>query len=356
MLVNGEWQQKGYDTKSTGGHFKRTESQFRNWVTRDGSPGESGKGGFKAEPNRYHLYVSLACPWAHRTLIFRKLKKLEDLIPVSIVDYHMGENGWGFRKREGGTDDPLYNFKYLYELYLKADAKYTGRVTVPVLWDKQQETIVSNESAEIIRMFNSAFDELTGSTIDLYPMALRKEIDEVNDKIYNDINNGVYKAGFATAHFAYDSAVIPLFETLDELDRRLENRRYLVGNQMTEADWRLFPTLFRFDPVYHGHFKCNVRRIEDYVHLSAYLRDLYQTEGIKETCNLNHIKKHYYGSHSNINPSGIIPLGPEINLDRPHFRDQLSKTVGPEAEKMPEELLSAKARQRIARQDEYRMR
>ena len=327
MLVDGNWQDVWYDTKASKGHFKRSESQFRNWLTADGSAGPTGKGGFKAEAGRYHLYVSYACPWAHRTLIFRKLKKLEDLISVSVVDYLMLENGWEFKQRDGATGDDLYGSDYLYQIYLKADPHYTGRVTVPVLWDKQQQTIVSNESAEIIRMFNSAFDDLTGSTADYYPEALRADIDALNAVIYDTVNNGVYKAGFATTQDAYEQAVTKLFETLDMLEKRLSTSRYLFGDGQTEADWRLFTTLLRFDPVYVGHFKCNIRRIEDYPNISGYLRDLYQQPGVAETCNLLHIKNHYYQSHKTINPTGIVPVGPVIDLDTPHGREKIRQAA-----------------------------
>lgn len=327
LLQDGKWVDQWYDTKSTGGHFKRSESQFRNWITADGSAGPSGSSGFKAEKDRYHLYVSLACPWAHRTLIFRTLKGLEDYISVSVVDPLMVENGWEFRKAEtrteGATDDALFGSDYLYQVYLKADPNYSGRVTVPVLWDKQQNTIVSNESAEIIRMFNSAFNDLTGNRLDFYPEALRREIDELNDWIYPTINNGVYKAGFATSQDAYEKAFNALFEALDKLEERLSTKRYLIGTTLTEADWRLFTTLIRFDAVYVGHFKCNLRRIEDYPNISGYLRELYQVPGIKETVNMRHIKEHYYRSHKTINPTGVVPSGPELNFDAPHGRDAL---------------------------------
>ncbi len=326
-LVDGKWQDVWYDTKATRGRFERSQSQFRNWVTADGSAGPTGKAGFKAEAGRYHLYVSLACPWAHRTLIFRKLKKLEDLISVSVVDYLMLENGWEFKTRtdDGGaaTGDTLFGLDYLYQLYLKADPDYSGRVTVPVLWDKRENTIVSNESAEIIRMMNSAFDGLTGSTLDFYLEDLREDIDTLNAIVYDTVNNGVYKAGFATAQDAYEEAVTALFKTLDTLDARLAKSRYLFGDRLTEADWRLFTTLLRFDPVYVGHFKCNIRRIADYKNLSGYLRDLYQQQGIAETCNLTHIKGHYYGSHRTINPTGIIPVGPALDLNEPHGREKI---------------------------------
>lgn len=327
MLVEGVWKDVWYDTKETKGHFKRSASQFRNWVTADGKAGPSGKGGFKAEKDRYHLYVSLACPWAHRTLIFRKLKKLEDLISVSVVDPLMLENGWEFKaddaRTPGATEDHLFGFSAMWQVYTKADPVYSGRVTVPVLWDKQQETIVSNESADIIRIFNSAFDGLTGSTGDFYPQALRGEIDTLNDRIYDTVNNGVYKAGFATTQEAYEESVTKIFETLDMLEERLATKRYLLGAEQTEADWRLFTTLVRFDPVYVGHFKCNIRRIHDYPNLTGYLRDLYQTSGVPETVNMRHIKEHYYRSHKTINPTGIMPVGPELELDRAHGREQL---------------------------------
>lgn len=320
MLVDGVWHDVWYDTKETRGHFKRQASQFRNYVTADGSAGPTGKAGFKAEAGRYHLYVSLACPWAHRTLIFRKLKKLEDLIGLSIVDPYMLENGWEFKGRDGGTEDHLFGSNYLWQVYTRADPTYSGRVTVPVLWDKQENTIVSNESAEIIRMFNAAFDGLTGSTDDFYPQDLREEIDKLNAEIYDKVNNGVYKCGFATTQEAYDSHVGPLFDMLDRLEARLAKGRYLCGDRQTEADWRLFTTLVRFDPVYVGHFKCNIRRIADYPNLSGYLKDLYQVPGVAETVDFYHIKHHYYGSHKMINPTGIVPRGPELDLESPHGR------------------------------------
>lgn len=319
-LVDGVWQDVWYDTAATKGHFKRSESQFRNWITSDGSAGPSGEGGFKAEAGRYHLYVSLACPWAHRTLIFRKLKKLEDLISVSIVDPLMLSKGWEFKGKDGGTVDHLFGSEALWQVYTRADPTYSGRVTVPVLWDKQKNTIVSNESAEIIRMFNSAFDELTGSNADFYPQDLRTEIDELNARIYSTVNNGVYKAGFATSQEAYEQGVTPLFDMLDELEERLASRRYLTGSAITEADWRLFTTLVRFDPVYVGHFKCNIRRIADYKNLQGYLRDLYQVAGVAETVDMRHIKEHYYRSHTMINPTGVVPVGPILDLDAPHGR------------------------------------
>ncbi len=323
MLQDGVWHDVWYDTKETKGHFKRSQSQFRNWVTADGSAGPSGEGGFKAEAGRYHLYVSLACPWAHRTLIFRKLKGLEDLITVSIVDPLMLENGWEFRNRDGGTEDHLFGSDYLWQIYTRADPKYSGRVTVPVLWDKQRNTIVSNESAEIIRMFNSAFDGLTGNSLDLAPADLLPSIDAINAEVYDKVNNGVYKAGFATTQEAYEENVTALFEMLDRLEERLSTNRYLMGQTLTEADWRLFTTLVRFDPVYVGHFKCNIRRIADYPHLQAYLKELYQIDGIAETVNFHHIKHHYYRSHKTINPTGVVPVGPVLDLDGPHGREAI---------------------------------
>ena len=322
LLVDGIWQDRWYDTRKAGGRYIRSDAQFRNWVTADGSPGPSGSGGFKAEPGRYHLYVSLACPWANRTLIFRSLKGLEESISVSVVHWHMAENGWTFKAGEGVVPDPINNAGYLYEVYKAADPAYSGRVTVPVLWDKKTNTIVSNESSEIIRMLNSAFDGVGAKPGDYYPEALRTEIDEINDRIYSNVNNGVYKSGFATTQEAYEEAVIPLFETLDWIEQRLSKQRYLLGDVLTEADWRLFTTLIRFDPVYVGHFKCNIRRIEDYPNLWAYTRELYQYEAVKETINMHHIKHHYYVSHTTINPSGVVPVGPEIDLYAPHGRGQ----------------------------------
>lgn len=325
LLVDGAWQDKWYDTKSTGGRFIRKGAAFRNWVTPDGSPGPSGVGGFRAEPRRYHLYVSLACPWAHRTLILRKLKGLEEMIDLSVVHWRMLENGWTFEDGPGVIPDPINHAQNLYQVYLAAQPDYTGRVTVPVLWDKATSTIVNNESAEIIRMFNAAFDGIGAKPGDYYPEDLRPEIDALNARIYDTVNNGVYKAGFATTQHAYEEAIHPLFDTLDHLDERLSSRRYLCGNRLTEADIRLFTTLVRFDPVYVGHFKCNLRRIADYPHLSGYLRDLYQTSGIGKTVNMVHIKGHYYESHRTINPTGIVPIGPIMDLDAPHGRERLSE-------------------------------
>ncbi len=321
LLVDGQWKDQWYDTKSTKGRFKRSTSAFRNWVTADGSPGPSGTGGFRAEAGRYHLYVSLACPWAHRTLIFRALKGLEDKIDVSVVHWLMKENGWTFDEGEGTTGDRINGAEFLHQVYTTADANYTGRVTVPVLWDKQEKTIVSNESAEIIRMLNSAFDGIDGVVAgDYYPEELREEIDTLNERIYNTVNNGVYRAGFATTQEAYEEAVEPLFESLDWLDKRLGSRRYLAGDRITEADWRLFTTLLRFDPVYVGHFKCNRRRIVDYPNLWPYTRELYQHPGVAGTVNMHHIKHHYYASHDMVNPTGVVPVGPDIDYTEPHGR------------------------------------
>jgi putative glutathione S-transferase len=326
-LVNGKWENVWYDTKSTSGKYVRKSSVFRNWITPTGEPGPSGKGGFKAEPDRYHLYVSLACPWAHRTLIFRKLKGLERAISISVVNAYMGPEGWTFEPGDGVIPDPVNNASRLHEIYTLADPVYSGRVTVPVLWDMHNRTIVSNESAEIIRMFNSAFDGLGARKGDYYPKAMRADIDGLNDSIYSTVNNGVYKAGFATTQSAYEEAAGALFATLDDLEKRLSTQRYLFGSETTEADWRLFTTLLRFDPVYVGHFKCNRRRIADYPNLFAYVCDLYQTPGIVETVNLDYIKQHYYGSHTTINPTGIVPIGPDIHYATPHNRAYLSETV-----------------------------
>lgn len=321
LLIDGQWHDQWYDTDSNDGRFVRSEAQLRNWITSDGSPGPTGEGGFKAEPGRYHLYVSLACPWAHRTLIFRKLKNLESMISLSVVNPLMLENGWTFDEGEDVIPDDLHNARYLYQVYTAADPDHSGRVTVPLLWDKQQNRPVNNESSEIIRMLNSAFDEVGARPGDYYPPALRGEIDHLNARIYDTVNNGVYKAGFATTQAAYEKAVYALFATLDELDSRLAKNRYLLGNKVTEADWRLFTTLVRFDAVYYGHFKCNLKRIKDYEHLSAYTRELFQWPGVAETVNFNHIKSHYYRSHATINPTGIVPAGPLLDLDRPHGRE-----------------------------------
>jgi len=320
LLVEGKWHTDWYDTKSTNGKFARKDSHFRNWVTRDGKAGVTGQGGFKAEAGRYHLYVSLACPWAHRTLIFRAIKGLEEMISVSVVNSYMVDEGWTFKPGRGVIPDSINHKARMHEIYTLAMPDYTGRVTVPVLWDKQNNTIVSNESADIIRMFNSAFDEVGAKPGDYYPQALRHEIDEINELVYHNINNGVYRAGFATTQEAYDSAVADVFEVLEQLEEQLTSQRYLVGNQITEADWRLFTTLVRFDAVYVGHFKCNKKRIEDYPALSNYLRDLYQQGDIKTTVDIDYIKAHYYESHETINPTRIIPKGPDLNFERKHDR------------------------------------
>lgn len=322
-LLQGVWKDQWYDTGSTGGEFVRKPARFRSWVTADGSPGPSGEGGFAAEPGRYHLYVSLACPWAHRTLIFRALKGLEGIVSVSVAHPHMLENGWEFRDCEAPgftTGDPVNGCEYLYQVYTLADPDYTGRATTPVLWDRDRRTIVNNESADIIRMLNGAFHRWSGDAPDLCPEPLRDEIDRINERVYRDVNNGVYRCGFATSQAAYERAFRELFDALDWLDERLQAHRYLVGDAITEADWRLFTTLLRFDVVYHGHFKTNLRRIADYAALSGYLRELYQVPKLRDTVNLVHIKQHYYYSHQQVNPTRIVPLGPELDLDSPHGR------------------------------------
>ncbi len=321
LLDNGIWYDKWYDTSSTGGRFERDSAKFRNWITADGAAGPTGTGGFAAESGRYHLYVSYACPWAHRALIFRKLKGLEPHIGLSVVHPDMLSEGWEFRADfDGATGDRLYGADFARGLYLRADPHMSGRVTVPILWDCTQETIVSNESADIIRMFNSAFDDLTGDRQDFWPDELRAEIEEVNARVYDTVNNGVYKSGFATTQEAYDAAVGPLFDSLDWLEDRLAAHRYLMGNAVTEADWRLFTTLIRFDSVYHGHFKCNRRRVVDYPNLWGYTRELYQWPGVAETVNLDHITRHYHYSHETINPHRIVPIGPVLDLEAPHGR------------------------------------
>ena len=320
LLIDGKWHTDWYDTKKTKGRFVRKDSSFRNWVTADGSAGPSGDSGFRAEAGRYHLYVSMACPWAHRTLIFRRLKGLEDMISLSVVNAYMGDEGWTFDAGDDVIPDTVNHKGRLHEVYTLADPSYSGRVTVPVLWDKKRETIVSNESSEIIRMFNSAFDDVGATPGDYYPGPLRGEIDELNEFIYPNINNGVYRAGFATTQEAYEEAVRELFAALDKLEERLAGNRYLAGPTITEADWRLFTTLVRFDAVYVGHFKCNVRRIVDYPNLWAYVRDLYQQPGIGETVKIDNIKRHYYASHDTINPTGVIPVGPVIDFEEPHGR------------------------------------
>jgi putative glutathione S-transferase len=316
---NGVWNTGWYDTKAHGGRFLRTEAQFRSWITPDGAPGPSGEGGFAAEPGRYHLYVSLACPWAHRTLIFRALKGLEHFLPVSIVNWVMRDRGWTFDPGPGVVADPG-GAETLFDVYLRADPHYSGRVTVPVLWDKQRRAIVNNESPEIIRMLNSAFDRLGARAGDYYPEPLRPEIDALNSRIYDTVNNGVYKAGFATTQEAYEEAVYPLFQTLDWLEERLSQRAFLCGDRVTEADWRLFTTLLRFDAVYVTHFKCNLRRIVDYPNLWNYTRALFQTPGVAETVNFQHIKGHYFQSHTMINPTGIVPVGPLLDFTEPADR------------------------------------
>jgi putative glutathione S-transferase len=305
------------------GEFIRWESGFRHWVTAEGRPGPSGEGGFQAEPGRYHLYVSYACPWAHRTLILRTLKGLEDLISVSVVHPVMPAESWVFGDYPGATPDHLHGFDKLLQLYQQCAPDFDGVVTVPVLYDKQRQTIVNNESSEIIRMLNSAFDAWGDAELDLYPTGLRAEIDAINAMVYDKVNNGVYRTGFAATQAAYEAAFDQLFEALDELEARLARQRYLVGDRLTEADWRLFPTLLRFDPVYHGHFKCNLRRIADYPNLSGWMRDIHQRPGVAETVGLAHIKTHYYGSHETLNPSGVIPAGPIMDLDSPHGRERL---------------------------------
>jgi putative glutathione S-transferase len=321
LLIDGVWHDQWYDTKASGGSFQRKEAQFRNWVTADGSAGPSGTEGFKAESGRYHLYVSYACPWAHRALIFRTLKGLTEHIDISVVHPDMLSDGWTFETDTyGANGDALFGLPFARDIYTRADATFTGRVTIPILWDKAQNTIVSNESSEIIRMFNSAFDEVTGSTSDYWPTELRDAIAPVNDRIYDMLNNGVYKSGFATTQEAYDAAVHPLFDTLDWLEDRLSQNRYLMGDQITEADWRLFTTLVRFDCVYHLHFKCNRKRIIDYDNLWAYTRELYQWPGVAETVNMDHIVRHYHYSHETINPNRIIPINPDTDFMAPHGR------------------------------------
>ncbi|MCP5130703.1 MAG: glutathione S-transferase family protein [Pseudomonadales bacterium] len=316
LLQNGQWVDQWYETQSSGGEFRRQESRFRNWVTADGAAGPTGREGFKAEPGRYHLYVSLACPWAHRTLIFRQLKDLQELIDVTVVEALMLSHGWELRNDQ-------YGLEYLYQLYLKSDPNYNGRVTVPVLWDKERQTIVSNESADIIRMFNTAFSELTGNNTDYYPHSLQTQIDAVNERVYDAINNGVYRAGFATTQEAYEAAYYKLFDALDWVEDILTRQRYLAGTVLTEADWRLFTTLIRFDAVYYGHFKTNRQRIDDFPAISHYLRELYQQPGVAQTVNFEHIKQHYYGSHVTINPTQVVPLGPDQDFTLPHNRGQL---------------------------------
>lgn len=324
LLVDGVWHDTWYDTTATGGRFVRTQTRFRNWVSPDGSPGPSGEGGFAAAPSRYHLIVSLACPWAHRTVIFRKLKGLEDIISLSIVEPLMGAKGWEFAADDASLPDTLAGSTRLSEVYVAADPHYSGRVTVPLLWDMQRRTIVNNESAEIIRMLNSAFDAYTRVRADYYPPELRDEVDRTNAAVYENVNNGVYRAGFATTQEGYEEAFRALFAELDRIETILARNRYLVGQRLTEADWRLFTTLIRFDAVYAGHFKCNLRRIIDYPNLSNYLRELYSVPGVAETVNMTHIKRHYYASHRQINPTGIVPLGPSLDFAAPHDRGRFA--------------------------------
>ncbi len=321
QLVDGVWHDVWYDTKASGGAFKRSQAKFRNWITADGSAGPSGTGGFDAASGRYHLYVSYACPWAHRTLIFRQLKGLTDHISISAVHPDMLGEGWTFDTDDkGATGDTLFGLPYARDIYLKAEPQMSGRVTVPILWDKERETIVSNESSEIIRMFNSAFDQVTGNTADYWPLSLRDDIAPVNDRIYDTLNNGVYKSGFATTQEAYEAAVNPLFDTLEWLEERLEKNRYLMGATLTEADWRLWTTLIRFDPVYHLHFKCNRKTLREFPNLWAYTRELYQMPGIAGTVNMDHIVRHYHYSHESINPHRIVPINPRLNYAEPHGR------------------------------------
>ena len=321
QLVDGEWHDVWYDTEKSGGSFERSTASFRNWITSDGTAGPTGKSGFKAESGRYHLYVSYACPWAHRVMIFRQLKDLNTHISVDAVHPDMLQDGWTFQTDDhGATGDSQFGCEFVRDIYLRADPKISGRVTVPILWDKAQNTIVSNESSEIIRMFNSAFNDLSGNTLDYYPKAMHNEISPINDRIYETLNNGVYQSGFATTQSAYDAAVVPLFDTLDWLEDRLSSQPFLMGKQLTEVDWRLFPSLVRFDSVYHLHFKCNRKRIIDYPNLWDYARALYQHPGISDTVNMSHITRHYHYSHANINPQRIIPINPIIDWNAPHFR------------------------------------
>ncbi len=324
LLVEGKWSNAWYDTSASNGAFVRSQSQYRNWVSASGAAGPTGKGGFKAQAGRYHLYISLACPWAHRTMVFRALKGLQQMISVSIVNSYMGDDGWTFQSGPDVIEDSVNHVEFLHQLYTLAQPDYTGRVTVPLLWDKERQTIVSNESADIIRMFNSAFDEIGAKAGDYYPRQHRAEIDTLNKRIYSAINNGVYRAGFATTQQAYDEAVNTLFIALDELEQRLSEQRYLIANHLSEADWRLFTTLIRFDAVYVGHFKCDRNRIADYPALTHYLRELYQMPGVAQTVNIANIKAHYYQSHRTINPTAIVPAGSVSAFDQPHNRALLS--------------------------------
>lgn len=324
LMVDGVLREDWLESELENGAFVRKDSQFRSWVTADGEAGPTGHGGFKAEPDRYHLYVSHACPWAHRTLIFRNLKGLNDIVSVSVVHPDMDDEGWKFADYPGATPDHLNDFDFLHKTYTLADPHYSGIITVPILWDKQNNTIVNNESSEIIRMFNSAFNAFTDNEVDYYPESLRTEIDEMNELVYNNINDGVYRCGFAKTQSAYERAFDRLFAALDKIEQHLSTQRYLVGSNITEADIRLLTTLLRFDPVYVGHFKCNLRRIKDFPHLSNYMRDLYQQPGIAETFNLEHIKRHYYHSHTSLNPTRIVPKGPQLDYDSPHNRNSFS--------------------------------
>lgn len=324
LLVDGQWRDGWLQTKSTGGRFKRQAQAFRHWITPDGSAGPSGDAGFKAEAGRYHLFVSFACPWAHRALIVRALKGIDELLPLSVVHWHMADNGWTFEPGDGVVADPVIGADYLYQLYQKADPKFNGRVTVPVLWDRHTDTIVNNESADIVRILNTAFDALGARPLDLYPDDLRDEIDRINDRVYSDVNNGVYKSGFATTQKAYEESVYPLFDTLDWLEERLTDRRYLAGSRFTEADIRLFTTLVRFDAVYVSHFKTNIRRLVDYPNLSGHTREIFKMPGVADTVHFDHIKQHYFVSHAAINPTGIVPAGPVLDFDTAHGRDHLA--------------------------------
>lgn len=321
MLVDGRWTTKNTGVTDGAGNFVRREGRFRDWVTADGTSG------FKAEANRYHLYVSLACPWAHRTLIVRRLKRLDEMVSVSIVDPFMSDDGWHFSDGAGCIPDNVNSCDFLRDVYLLADAKATARVTVPILWDKDKKTIVSNESSEITRMFGEAFDGLGAASGDYYPETKRNEIDRVNETIYSTLNNGVYRCGFARQQEAYDAAFDDLFATLDAIEDALSTQRFLTGDRTTEADWRLFPTLIRFDAVYNIHFKCNRNRLSDFPNLSGYLRDLYQTPGVAETVDMDHIKRHYFGSHESINPNRLVPCGPELDFSQPHDRDRFDATA-----------------------------
>jgi len=324
LLVDGVWQDEQHIARTSDGRFVRPTTRFRNWVTEDGSPGPTGEGGFAAARGRYHLYVALPCPWAHRTVIMRMLKGLEDVVSMSVLEPLYGPHGWRFGTSPGTVPDSVNGASELAEIYLRADPRYTGRVSVPALWDKERRTIVNNESAEIIRMLNGAFGRFTNVRTDYYPPALREEIDRVNALVYENVNNGVYRAGFATSQEAYEEAFRAVFRVLDELERRLSGQRYLVGSDITEADWRLFTTLVRFDAVYYSHFKCNLRRIIDHPNLSNYLRDLYQQAGVAATVNMDHIKRHYYGSQRHVNPTGIVPLGPQLDFLAPHDRNRFA--------------------------------